>query len=167
MALAAVLLRHGAITMKEEKKKQSSTTTTTSSFSSSLNTTPSSSTNPATLDFASKEHRLSKVAMAHKHPQTPSVLPDATNSLRNNLKNIDFRDGKTEQCNRDLTFDDFVPAEKLPAQDKAAKRMGATWDVVRAIVRLKRPLKKMRSKRLEKRMQKDNYVNLDREALLG
>lgn len=48
--------------------------------------------------------------------------------------------GKT--CDPDLTFEKFVPPHQL-GEDKPAKRMGATWDVVRAIVKLKKPLKKM------------------------
>lgn len=50
-------------------------------------------------------------------------------------------DGKTEACNRNHTFDSFVPERHL-AQDTPQKRIGHTHEVLRAMVRMKKPLKK-------------------------
>jgi len=74
--------------------------------------------------------------------------------------------GWTKNCNRNLTFDDFVPPDQLGV-DKQAKRMGATWDVVRAIVKLKRSLKKLRRVAKQERIRNVQPMDIDRERLLS
>lgn len=80
--------------------------------------------------------------------------------------NIDSHDGKTRTCDRDHTFDVFLPQEKMPEEDKA-KRMGHTWEVVRAIQRLrkfKKPLRKMAARRRKGRVSDDV---VEREGLIN
>ena len=77
-------------------------------------------------------------------------------------KGIDLEDGKTMDCNRDHTFEDFVPQENLGVNTKAQK-IGATWDVVRAVAKLKRPLKKLGGKRKTN----SNGMSTRRETVIG
>ena len=77
----------------------------------------------------------------------------------------DPNDGRTKYCNRNLTFDDFVPPDQLGV-DEQARRMGATWDVVRAIVKLKRPLKKLRRVARRQHIGNAQPMDIDREMLL-
>ena len=72
-------------------------------------------------------------------------------------KDIDPHDGKTTSCDRDHTFDMFLPQDKMPEKDKA-KRMGHTWEVVRAVKRLrklKKPLRKLARRRRDRRVGDD------------
>jgi hypothetical protein len=89
-----------------------------------------------------------------------STSPNASADQLPRSKPI-HRHGKT--CNPDLTFDNFVPSHQL-GDDKPAKRMGATWDVVRVIVRLKRPLKKMAKRPHTTRRSKSGYGMLNGDA---
>lgn len=75
-------------------------------------------------------------------------------------------DDRTKPGNCGRTFDDFLEPHQL-GEDKPAKRMGATWDVVRAIVRLKRPLMKYRRKVDEEKARKAQLVEVDRKRLLS
>lgn len=99
---------------------------------------------------------------------TPKMARDAQASGASADKNIDPQDGKTRTCDRDHTFDMFLPQDKMPEEDKA-KRMGHTWEVVRAIKRLrklklKKPLRKMSSRRRKGRASDDV---IEREGLIG
>jgi hypothetical protein len=82
-------------------------------------------------------------------PRTPQQDSDSTRTpvsptTATTRHDSAHSDGKTASCDREHTFDSFVPPHKLGV-DKEPKRVGATWDVVRAIVKLKR-LRKMRRK---------------------
>lgn len=82
-------------------------------------------------------------------------------------KTIDPHDGKTKTCDRDHTFDMFLPQEKMPEKDKA-KRMGHTWEVVRAVKRLrkfKKPLRKLARRRRDRRIGGGDVV--ERENLIS
>jgi len=74
-------------------------------------------------------------------------------------------DGKTESCDRTHTFDAFVPPHKL-GQDKDPKRIGATWDVIRAIVKLKRPLRRLKRKAGSERAERMRKGDVDRNGLM-
>src|SRR6266568_2060762 len=76
-------------------------------------------------------------------PAPVAPKPNTHSKPHAQARSRDPNDGRTEDCNRNLTFDDFVPPDQLGV-DSEAKRMGATWDVVRAIAKLKRPLEKLR-----------------------
>lgn len=75
---------------------------------------------------------------------------------------IDPHDGKTKTCDRDHTFDAFLPQDKMPEEDKT-KRMGHTWEVVRAVKRLrklKKPLRKLAHRRKNRRID-DGGVDME------
>ena len=70
---------------------------------------------------------------------TPSSDRFRSNKVRDDISPID---GKTKSCDRSHTFDTFVPQQHL-GEDTNEKRMGHTWDVIRAAAKLKKPAKKI------------------------
>jgi len=98
-------------------------------------------------------------------PAPVAPKPNIHGRPRAQARSRDPNNGWTKYCNRNLTFDDFVPPDQLGA-DKQAKRMGATWDVVRAIMKLKRPLKKLRRVAKQERIVNVQPIDIDRERLL-
>lgn len=90
------------------------------------------------------------------HPTTGTMSSTTTFTYRQDKyrgvivdHDIDPRDGKTKECDRNHTFDTFLPHEQMPHKDEA-KRMGHTWEVVRAVQRmrkLKKPLKRIASRK--------------------
>ncbi|KAF2497406.1 hypothetical protein BU16DRAFT_537069 [Lophium mytilinum] len=82
-------------------------------------------------------------------PTSDSTASTAPAAVRHDSP-LAVDDGKSAGCDRGHTFDSFVPPHKLGG-DKEPKRVGATWDVVRAIVKLKRPLRRLREKRRRER----------------
>ncbi|KAF2115622.1 hypothetical protein BDV96DRAFT_574207 [Lophiotrema nucula] len=64
-------------------------------------------------------------------------------------------DGKTKSCDRSHTFDTFVPHRHL-GDDKPEKRMGHTWDVVRAVAKLRKPAKNMARRASVRRSEKSH-----------
>lgn len=97
---------------------------------------------------------------------TPITVRNAQSRSVDANANINSHDdGKTRTCDRDHTFDVFLPQEKMPEEDKA-KRMGHTWEVVRAIQRLrkfKKPLRKMAARKRRGRVSDDV---VEREGLI-
>ncbi|KAF2804099.1 uncharacterized protein BDZ99DRAFT_481660 [Mytilinidion resinicola] len=84
-----------------------------------------------------------------KTPSSDSTTSSTPAAIRHDSP-LTVDDGKSPTCDRNHTFDSFVPPHKLDG-DKEPKRVGATWDVVRAIVKLKRPLRRLREKRRRER----------------
>ena len=98
-------------------------------------------------------------------PAPVAPKPDIHSRPHAQARLRDPNDGRTKYCNRNLTFDDFVPPDQLGV-DKQARRMGATWDVVRAIVKLKRTLKRLRRVTKQERIGNVQPMDIDRERLL-
>ncbi|KAF2267323.1 hypothetical protein CC78DRAFT_87546 [Lojkania enalia] len=81
-------------------------------------------------------------------------------------------DGKTNDCDRGRTFDSFLPSYNLGDPSEPQKRVGHTWEVIRAVGRLKKPIKKVSRKVATRRSDKDEKRGLarretDRERLLS
>lgn len=124
--------------------------------------------NPTSTD-TKRDSKFSDSSTVTAMPiSTPNMARSAQAHGASVDTNIDPQDGKTRTCDRDHTFDMFLPQEKMPEEDKA-KRMGHTWEVVRAIKRLrklklKKPLRKMSSRRRKGRASDDA---VEREGLIG
>ncbi|KAF2190591.1 hypothetical protein K469DRAFT_697836 [Zopfia rhizophila CBS 207.26] len=120
-------------------------------------------------ELAFNQHRLSPMFdISYTKPKRPSAKPADKFHGTKVQRDIDPADGKTKGCNRDLTFDDFVPQRHL-GEAKPQKRMGHTWDVVRAIMKLKKPLKKVARKpsvRSAEKQEKLGKTQVARERLL-
>ncbi|KAF2732018.1 hypothetical protein EJ04DRAFT_525654 [Polyplosphaeria fusca] len=69
-----------------------------------------------------------------KTPLVTTTNITRTTRVRDSISPVD---GKTNDCDRYHTFEAFVPQQRL-AEDKPEKKMGHSWDVLRAVMKLKK-----------------------------
>jgi hypothetical protein len=110
-----------------------------------ISTLPASTPNSTSISTAQRvtQHRQRLDAerdAAHRAQQ--AQRNDAFRSSKARL-NIDASDGKTKTCDRAHTFDSFVPDAQLSEGQEKQKKMGHTWEVVRALKRWKKPLRRL------------------------
>lgn len=104
--------------------------------SNNMKTRISTSTTPS-LHLETRHPHSHMLEFLRKRRRTPraSVDTDTQNALKDKHR-IDPRDGKTKACDRARTFDSFVEGDQLGTA-KQQKKMGHSWDVVRALQKVK------------------------------